>query len=121
MLTTRIEDTKSLPFKLNLAATLLIPSIVPFTFAFMAPTNNKLIEKRDALAMVAAEDKTAEAGVAREETVHALLDKWAVLNLGRAMIVGLGSILAMWASLSKLEVVAFSEMGLKSGANRLGR
>jgi hypothetical protein len=86
----------------------------------MAPTNNKLHEKRRALAATSAEDKTAEVGVAQEETVHALLDKWATLNLARALIMGVGSALATWAAVSKLEIVGFGGVRLRSGANRLG-
>jgi hypothetical protein len=94
--------------------------MIPFTLAFINPTNKKLLEKRQALAATTEEDKTAELGVAKEETVHALLDKWATLNLVRALVIGVGSALATWAAVSKLEIVAFSEAGLRSGANRLG-
>jgi hypothetical protein len=74
-------DTSSTAFKLNLAATILLPCIVPFTFAFIAPVNNKLIEKMNELSSASLEDKAVEAGVAEGETTHALLDKWATLNL----------------------------------------
>lgn len=113
------QDPKSLPFKLNLAATLLIPSIVPFTFIAMIPINAKLLEKRKQLASTTLDAKDTEVGVAKEDTVHALLDEWAGLNLARALLVGVGSICTVWASLSKLDVVAFSEVGLRTGANRL--
>ncbi|KAF2652003.1 hypothetical protein K491DRAFT_695991 [Lophiostoma macrostomum CBS 122681] len=88
------QDPTSLPFKLNAAATVLVPSIIPFTFAFIVSTNKKLFAKEQSLAATALEDKAAEAGVSREETVHALIDKWATLNLARALLVGAGSVAA---------------------------
>ncbi|KAJ4329694.1 hypothetical protein N0V95_010163, partial [Ascochyta clinopodiicola] len=71
------QDRTSLPFKLNLAATLLFPSIIPFTIAFIVPTNNKLEARMHELESTSLEDKAVEAGVAEAETTHALIDKWA--------------------------------------------
>ncbi|ORY14904.1 hypothetical protein BCR34DRAFT_201939 [Clohesyomyces aquaticus] len=113
-------STSSRAGKLNLAATILFPSIVPYTFALMGSTNRALISKADSLAATALSDKAAEAGVAKNETVHALLDKWATLNLGRAIITGVGAILALWAALDKVEIFAFRDLSLGTGANRLG-
>ncbi|KAH7371693.1 hypothetical protein BKA66DRAFT_181583 [Pyrenochaeta sp. MPI-SDFR-AT-0127] len=114
------QDPSSTPFKLNIAATLLLPSIVPFTFAFIVPTNNKLIAKKDELASASLDDKAIEANVAQGETVHALIDKWALLNLGRAALIFAGSLCAVLAALNKREIVGFKEIGLANGANRLG-
>lgn len=100
-------DHSSIHFKLNLAATILILSIVPFTLAVMMPTNSKLSEKSRTLATTALGDKSAEIAVAEEETVHALLDKWATLNLVRALIVGAGAVLAAWGTVSKLQETVF--------------
>jgi hypothetical protein len=114
------QDPASLPFKLNVAATVIVPSILPYTLAFMLSTNNKLFAKRDELASVSLEDHMVEKGVAHEETTHALIDKWALLNLVRASIVGIGAGLAIWAAVNKREVVGFREIGLATGANRMG-
>jgi hypothetical protein len=92
-------DRRTLSFKLFTAATILVPSIIPFTFAVIVPTNKKLREKQRALATTAVEDKMAEAGVQKEETVHALLDKWATLNLARALLIGAGAVSAVWGTL----------------------
>ncbi|KAF2708747.1 hypothetical protein K504DRAFT_477199 [Pleomassaria siparia CBS 279.74] len=113
------QDPSSLPFRFNVAAAVLVPSTVPFTFAFMVPTNTKLDEKLDSFAGTALTDKEAEAGVAKEETTHALLDKWATLNLARAGIIGVASILGVWAAVDKREAVS-SSFKLASGANRMG-
>jgi hypothetical protein len=86
----------------------------------MMPTIDKLKAKQASLATTSAEDKAAEAGVAKDETVHALIDKWATMNLARAALVGLGSIMAVWGAVSKLEIVGFSDIGFRTGANRLG-
>lgn len=93
---------------------------MPFTFAFIVPTNKKLFEKVDSLAATSLEDKAVEAGVAKEETVHALLDKWATLNLARALIVGVGAALAVWAALDKREAGGYESFSFTTGANRLG-
>lgn len=87
-------------FKLNVAATILLPSIVPFTLAFVKPANDKLMAKKDELAAVSLEDKAIEANVVRGETVHELIDKWATLNLARAALVGAGAICAVLGSLN---------------------
>jgi hypothetical protein len=114
------DDTSSLPFKLNLAATVLIPSIIPFTLLFIMPTNKKLIERMDALASTGLEDKAAEAGIAEAETTHALIDKWGVLNLARCVLIAAGSLCTIVAALDKREVVGLSGISLGSGANRMG-
>lgn len=71
---------------------------MPFTFAFIVPTNKKLFAKRDQLAAASLEDKAVEVGVTQEETVHALIDKWGTLNLARAVIVGTGALCAILAA-----------------------
>ncbi|KAF2274918.1 uncharacterized protein EI97DRAFT_459871 [Westerdykella ornata] len=100
-------DPRSLHYKLNLAATILIPSIIPYTFAFIVPTNKKLYEKLRSLATTGLEDKAAEVGVAKKETVNALLDKWATLNLIRALLAGAGAVLAAWGTVSHLQETVF--------------
>ncbi|KAJ4361844.1 hypothetical protein N0V83_010785 [Neocucurbitaria cava] len=114
------QDPSSAPFKLNIAATILLPSIVPFTFAFIVPTNNKLIAKKDDLASASLDDKAVEAGVAQGETVHALIDRWATLNLARAVLIGVGALCTVLAALNKRDVFGFKDIGLTSGANRMG-
>lgn len=77
------------------------------------------MEKERSLAATSLEDKAAEAGVTSGETTHALLDKWAMLNLARAAITGVGAVLAIWAALDRQEVVAFTETAITTGANRI--
>ncbi|KAF1994701.1 DUF1772-domain-containing protein [Amniculicola lignicola CBS 123094] len=113
------QDTSSLPFKLNIFAALAIPSIIPFTFAFIMPTNKKLFAKAESLANASLEDKAVEKGVPKEETVHQLVDKWGMLNLVRTAITGLGAVAAIWAAVDKREVVSGS-LGLRTGAGRMG-
>ncbi|GAB7351244.1 hypothetical protein MBLNU459_g1671t2 [Dothideomycetes sp. NU459] len=99
---------------------LLVPSIVPYTIFFMAPTNNKLEQKASSLANASLSDTAAEAGVAKEETTHALLDKWISLNLGRSLFPLFGSVLAAYAAVDGYEVLGLASAVLKSGANRMG-
>lgn len=77
---------------MNLAAALLLPSIAPFTILFIKPVNDKLIAKMNELASASLEDKAVEQGVAEGENTHALIDRWAVLNVVRAgfLVAGMG-------------------------------
>ncbi|CAN9418367.1 unnamed protein product [Alternaria alternata] len=86
------QDPKSTPFRLNALATILLPSIVPFTLLAMAPTNDKLLGKKDELATASLSNKNVEAFAAEGETVHELMDKWASLNMARAMLVAVGAV-----------------------------
>lgn len=65
-------------------------------------------------------DKAVEAGVKEEETVHAMIDRWGLLNLARAGLIAAGVLCTVVAALDKREVVRFSGVGLGNGANRLG-
>jgi hypothetical protein len=58
--------------------------------------------------------------VAKEETAHALLDKWSTLNLIRSLLPLAGTICAAWAVADNYEVLGLAEIVLKSGANRMG-
>lgn len=62
----------------------------------MSPVSAKLLQRADALAA----DVGAEARVSKDETVHALVEKWASLNMGCALLLGLAAICAGWASVS---------------------
>lgn len=86
----------------------------------MMETNIKLIDKADSLAMTELTDKAAEAGIRQEETTHALVDKWATLNMGRAGLVLIGTLCGVWGTLTKMDVLSVTKVGLASGADRLG-
>jgi len=114
---TPIEDPKSTPFRLNVAATILLPSIVPFTLLVLGPTNNKLIAKKDEFAAAHAKGKAIKANTADGETVHELMDKWATLNMARAVLVAAGALCTVIAAVNKREV---AKLGSMSMASRLG-
>jgi hypothetical protein len=101
------------------AATIIFPSIVPYTLLVMLPTNDALVEKTQSLAGSSLDDKSVEVGVQSGETVNALLDRWATLNLVRAAITGVGAVCAIWAALDKREAVGASSFGFTTGANRI--
>jgi hypothetical protein len=86
----------------------------------MGSTNKKLLDKADSLASSTAGDAAGEAGVAKEETAHALVDKWATLNLVRGIITLTSSVLAAWATINPTEIVGIDTASLVSGANRMG-
>ncbi|EDU39623.1 DUF1772-domain-containing protein [Pyrenophora tritici-repentis] len=111
------QDPKSTPFRLNVAATILLPSIVPFTLLVLGPTNNKLIAKKDEFAAAHAKGKAIKANTADGETVHELMDKWATLNAARAVLVAAGALCTVIAAVNKREV---AKLGSMSMASRLG-
>lgn len=84
------------------------------------PINDKLEQKVESLAGASLTDVAVESGVSREETTHALVDKWATLNLGRAVISVTGALCATYAALSKIDVRGVSAIRLGSGADRMG-
>ncbi|KAF1971305.1 hypothetical protein BU23DRAFT_471402 [Bimuria novae-zelandiae CBS 107.79] len=84
------QATDSLPFKLNVTATLLFPSIIPFTLLALKPINDALFGKADTLAL---DDKVA----ANDESTKQLIDRWTKLHLVRTAITGVGAALALWA------------------------
>lgn len=85
----------------------------------MGPINAKLVDRSEKLAETSINDAAAEAGVTQEETVHALVDKWAMLNLGRALMTAIAAISATWATLSVIDVVEIGRVGFASGADRI--
>lgn len=91
---------------------MLLPSIVPFTVAFLKPINDKLFEKVDTLTLG---DVKAE----NDEGTKQLIDSWTKLHLVRTAITGAGALLALWAALDKREAIV-GGLRLGSGANRLG-
>ena len=82
------------------------------------PTERKLTQKVQELANAQLTDTNTQAGTT--ESVHQLVDRWAMLNLGRTFLVGIAANLAIWAAVDRLEIVP-AAVSLASGANRLGR
>jgi len=100
------------------SAALLLTSI-PYTFLFGEPIIQKLEDKAKSLASTSVTDTAAEAGVAQEDTVHSLVDRWATMNLGRTVLTGLAALTATWAAVDRMEVLPATAK-LATGANRMG-
>ncbi|EME48753.1 hypothetical protein DOTSEDRAFT_40040 [Dothistroma septosporum NZE10] len=96
----------------------LLLSIIPYTFFLGEPINKKLEEKERSLASVALTDDKAEVGIAKEDSVHALVDKWATVNFGRFGIATIAAFASTWAAIDRAEVVP-AAFGLASGADRV--
>ncbi|KAF2455847.1 hypothetical protein BDY21DRAFT_306461 [Lineolata rhizophorae] len=96
-------------FKLYTVAAILGPAIVPYTFAVMMKTNKKILAKAAEAEKSAEAPATAEASTAEEENTHALVDKWATMNLGRGVLTLASAILGAWAAVSKLEIIALRD------------
>jgi hypothetical protein len=93
--------------------------LLPYTALLAGPIVQKLDRKAEDLSGASLTDSKLEEGIAQEETVHGLLDQWALINLGGSLISGLGAVLAAWAVVDRVIAVP---AGIKfaSGANRLG-
>lgn len=107
------EDRSTNAFKLYLTSALLLPTVLPYTALLISPINKKLVEKSDSLASTSITDASTEAGISKEETVHSLVDKWASLNLVRAVISGAAALTAAWATFEA------SGVTFATGANRI--
>ena len=81
------------------------------------PTERKLTQKVQELANVDMLDTNTQAGA--EESVHQLVDRWAMLNLGRTALIGIAANLAIWAAVNRLEVVPVA-VELTSWAKKMG-
>jgi len=94
---------------------------MPFTVIVLKPLTDKINAKAVSYAAMTESEVDAEVGAKGNETVHALVDKWATLNLIRSGIILAASISAIWASLTSVEVVGFGveDISFTSGANRL--
>ncbi|OJD36361.1 uncharacterized protein BKCO1_12000172 [Diplodia corticola] len=101
------ESPDSTPRKLYTAASLLYFAKIPYSFLFLHPTDKALQAKAESFASASIADTAAEAGIAKEETTHALVDKWATANLGRAVLGFIASSCAVWATLGRVDVIRY--------------
>jgi hypothetical protein len=81
-----------------LLAGALAVGIVPYTLAVMLPTNRKLLAKVEETKTLGVKDELVEVGLGNE-TAHKLVDSWGVLNLGRAFMLAIGSVVGAWTAL----------------------
>ncbi|KAI6803032.1 hypothetical protein KC327_g15774 [Hortaea werneckii] len=75
------ESISSRHFVLYTTSATLLLTCIPYTFIVGEPINQKLEKKAKELGSTSLTDAAAEAGVAQEETVHQLVDRWATMNL----------------------------------------
>nr|OQO20156.1 hypothetical protein B0A51_10802 [Rachicladosporium sp. CCFEE 5018] len=88
----------SLVRKLYALATVLLASVVPYSALLMMPITQQLAQKARTLASASLTDTDAEVGVSQEDSVHQLVDRWAIRNLGRSVLIGLSALVAAWAA-----------------------
>jgi hypothetical protein len=84
-------------WKAYVASALLALGIVPYTLLVIMPINKRLWRKVKETRHLAATDTVVEA--VGDETAHALVDKWAAVNVGRATLLGAAAITAAWIAL----------------------
>lgn len=72
----------------------------PYTIFGMMSTNRKLFKKHNEMKRLDVGEKAAEVGLAKGESVKELVDRWGMLNLGRAVFPLVGAVVALWATLA---------------------
>ncbi|KAH8598961.1 hypothetical protein B0O99DRAFT_683694 [Bisporella sp. PMI_857] len=77
-------------------AGVLAVGLVPYTVLFMKGTNDKLFALIERISAVGGNEIVVEGG----ETVHSLVDWWAVLNLGRCVLLASAGVLGTWTALN---------------------
>lgn len=84
-----------------LAAGVLSFGIVPYTVAFMMGTNRMLEARAERAERAGVLEEVVEEVVEEAEGVGSkfLVDRWGVLNLGRAVMVGVGAVVGAWATI----------------------
>jgi hypothetical protein len=104
VLTVGIERP-SLERTLNIIATAILPSILPFTLLVIKPVNDKLFAKAETLSLSGA-GKSSDAKVlakeedkTNEEGTKALIERWTLLHLVWTGITGVGVGCVVWGVL----------------------
>ena len=64
----------------------------------MMSTNNKLFAKVEETSSLGKKEAAAETGLG-EETAHHLVDRWALLNLPRGILLGASGFVGIWTAL----------------------
>jgi hypothetical protein len=82
-----------------IAAGALTVGVVPYTRLVMMDTNKKLLAKVDETRTLGIKDEIVEVGLGNE-TAHKLVDSWGMLNLGRAALLVVGSLVGTWTALN---------------------
>lgn len=90
-------NVDKIKFYKYVAAAVLSIGIVPYTFGVMGKTNRKLHAKAEQTKTFKVTDEFIEAGV-EKETAHWLVDHWAVLNLGRGLLLLASAGVGAWTA-----------------------
>jgi len=79
-------------------------SIVPYTILFMRQSINGL-ERAGQVLRITRADELETTKVVEGKTTKQLVDEWGMLNLGRAVLTGLGFLVGIWGSIVPLKEV----------------
>lgn len=96
----------------NTAATALLLLTIPYSLLLLEPVTEQLENKAGELDL-----NSSESGVEKQRTTHWLVDRWATINLGRAVMTGVAAVAGTWAALGGVSV---GGIRVVSGAGRVG-
>lgn len=85
---------------LHLSSLTLLLATIPYSLLLLEPLNQQLEDKA---ATLGASEKE-EVGIQREETTHWLVDRWATVNLGRAVMSTVSAAMAIWAGVEGIKM-----------------
>lgn len=105
---------------LHLSSLTLLLATIPYSLFLLEPLN-KLLEAKDAACAFSDADypptEREEVGFDYEHTTHWLVDRWATVNLGRAVMSAVAAGMAIWAG---VEGVKMAGVRVVSGGARMG-
>ncbi len=86
-------------------STILLINTIIWPLLALEPINKKLERKAAEFSERVYGSADVEAKLEREETTHYLVDRWAAVNLGRAVMSGVAACCATWAAVGPVVVV----------------
>lgn len=91
-------DSSERAARLYLAAAILYSSVGPYTWLVVMPTNRELLRRHEELSAASQVEELSHEVDERAMSSKPLVDRWGVLNLPRAVLLGVAGVLGLIAS-----------------------
>lgn len=100
---------------MHLSASLLLLATIPYSLILLEPMTQRLERKAVEADTTAWTD---EVETKAEQTTHWLVDRWATVNLGRAVLSGIAAVVATWAGVQGVHI---GGVAVIKGAETMGQ